>query len=150
MKIELELNIKPTSLKRARHTVRGRYATSYYTHKDKQEMDELKYTILNALTTQHKQDIKNLLKDTKNDYYISLTLHYEFDMPKSWSKKKKLLKLGTPHTSKPDLDNLIKNILDRGNNILWEDDKNISYITASKKWSNQDKITITVEYERVG
>ena len=54
-------------------------------------------------------------------------------MPKSWSKKKKLLKLGTPHTSKPDLDNLIKNILDRGNNILWEDDKNISYITASKK-----------------
>ena len=33
-------------------------------------------------------------------------------MPKSWSKKKKAEMLGTPHIQTPDLDNLLKSLLD--------------------------------------
>ena len=51
-------------------------------------------------------------------------------MPKSWSKKKRALLCGLPHSSVPDLDNLIKSLLDATNT----DDKRIWKITACKYW----------------
>lgn len=47
-----------------------------------------------------------------------------------------------PHTRKPDLDNLIKYILDCGNKILWHDDAEICKITAAKIWSKQPRTEI--------
>ena len=62
-------------------------------------------------------------------------MHYTFymPMPKSWSKKKKQLMLGTPHRQKPDLDNLIKSVWD----ALCPEDAHIHSIGSAKKVWNR-------------
>ena len=50
------------------------------------------------------------------------------------------------HTRKPDLDNMIKYILDCGNKILWHDDAEIYKITASKCWSKTPRTEILCEF----
>lgn len=51
-----------------------------------------------------------------------------------------------PHCRKPDLDNMIKYILDCGNQILWNDDSEIFKITAEKVWSKKPRTEITINY----
>ena len=57
---------------------------------------------------------------------------FYFFPPQSWSRKKKQMALANEikHTSKPDIDNLVKGLFDSLNGIVFEDDKNI--------WKKQD------------
>lgn len=146
--MRLVLYTPPKPLKRARHTVRGSYATSYYTAKDKAEMDTLRYAIINALTVEDKLLIAECMENAQNGLKIALKLMFTFSMPKSYSKKKKERLRGNAHTNKVDIDNLIKNVLDRGSGILWVDDKFIYKIEAVKVWGDIDKIEIEIDYER--
>ena len=60
-------------------------------------------------------------------------------MPKSWSKKKKAEMIGKPHTQVPDIDNLLKALLDS----LYEDDSHIYAIGgAYKYWDDVGSIEI--------
>ena len=52
-------------------------------------------------------------------------------MPKSWSKKKKEAMDNKPHQSRPDIDNLIKSVLD----AVYVDDSTVWQISAKKVWS---------------
>ncbi len=54
-----------------------------------------------------------------------------------------------PHTQKPDLDNMIKYILDCGNGILWHDDSEIYRIRAEKMWSRKPRTEIIWEFTGV-
>ena len=47
-------------------------------------------------------------------------------------------------TPRPDVDNLLKSILDAMNGIVVVDDKNIYRVIGEKRWSDKDKITIEV------
>lgn len=67
-------------------------------------------------------------------------LAFTFEMPKSWSKKKRSEMLGQPHRQKPDLDNAAKAVLDS----LWEDDSAIWKLTATKHWGPADQTVVTV------
>lgn len=66
---------------------------------------------------------------------VELNVQFYFQMPKSWSEKKKVRLNGTPHTARKDLDNLIKWVGDVLNEIVWEDDAQIWSITSCKTWS---------------
>ena len=55
-------------------------------------------------------------------------------MPKSWSKKKKAEMKGMPHQQKPDIDNLLKALLD----AVHKDDAHIYSISVRKVWSSDD------------
>ena len=59
-------------------------------------------------------------------------------MPKSWAAKKKREYCGKPHQQTPDIDNLIKALLD----AIHEQDKHIWSITASKIWGYSGAIII--------
>lgn len=60
-------------------------------------------------------------------------------MPKSWSKKKKALNDGQCHTSKPDLDNMLKALFD----ALYGDDSHIHTLNKlQKKWAYKGAIEI--------
>lgn len=59
-------------------------------------------------------------------------------MPKSWSKKKKAEMEHEPHQQKPDLDNLVKAVLDS----VYEDDAHIWQLTATKIWAYEGAIDI--------
>lgn len=57
-------------------------------------------------------------------------IKFYIGMPESWNKKKRIEKLFTPHTSNPDIDNLVKAFFDS----VLKEDKIISDYRASKVW----------------
>jgi len=70
------------------------------------------------------------------------TITFGMPMPKTWSKKKRITLLGTPHQSKPDIDNLAKGFLD----AILPDDSQVWNIRLIKLWSPQPFIQI--DYQR--
>ena len=66
--------------------------------------------------------------------------------PKSWAAYKRIeaIDCAWPHLVKPDLDNLVKLILDAGNNSLWDDDKLIFSCNASKRYSKENATILRV------
>ena len=63
---------------------------------------------------------------------IPITVELEFVMPrtKSQPKTKEI-----PHTKKPDLDKLIRSVLDAGTGVVWPDDSCVTHIQASKRYA---------------
>jgi len=61
---------------------------------------------------------------------IKLFIRFFFSFPKSWSVKKKESR--PKHTQRPDLDNLLKLVLDACNGRVWRDDSQICEIYAKK------------------
>jgi Holliday junction resolvase RusA-like endonuclease len=59
-------------------------------------------------------------------------------MPKSWSEKKKANSNTTPHTSRPDIDNLLKAFLD----ALCTNDSYVYDVHAVKLWGHEGRIII--------
>ena len=62
-------------------------------------------------------------------------------MPKSWSKKKKAVFLGKAHQQTPDIDNLLKSVLD----ATFENDCHVWDIRALKLWAVDGYIEILEE-----
>lgn len=67
-----------------------------------------------------------------------LVLHLDF-----YLKKPKTVRRKYPEV-RPDLDNLIKNILDGLNGVLFNDDSQIIGIYATKRYDKRGKITLQV------
>jgi len=61
-------------------------------------------------------------------YGMSVTFY--IPVPKSWSNKKKKQYHGTFCQSRPDLDNLVKSLMDS----LLDEDKYVANLTATKRW----------------
>ena len=90
---------------------------------------------------QWKTEFQALLKQkniTAIDHDGFLQVEFHLPMAKSWSKKKKLKMFGEPHRQRPDLDNLIKALLDS----IYAEDCNIYSIKAKKIWADTGKIVI--------
>lgn len=60
---------------------------------------------------------------------IPLMIQLAFFIKKSKSCKKEF------HTKRPDIDNLIKAVMDAGNGIIWKDDAQIVGISANKYYA---------------
>ena len=145
--IHLKLYIEPKPLKRARHSKQGSFIRTYYDKDTLQEMDTLKYAIINALTEQDRQVIAYHMSNAHKRLGIALKLTFGFVIPQSYSKRRKNELINNPHTNHVDLDNLTKNVLDRGNGILWSDDKYIHTFYCKKVWSEYNFIEIEIDYE---
>ena len=78
---------------------------------------------------------------------VSVTIAVWYQVTKSWSKKKKAEMIGKPHTYRPDLDNVIKSVLDGLNGTAWEDDAQVSKIRAGKHWYDGEPMTIVIVEE---
>ena len=76
-----------------------------------------------------------LLTDKK----LKVSLYFYFEPPKSWSKKQKLISIGQYKRTKPDIDNLIKTVLDAANDHLWKDDNQIAHIESFKQYAEEAK-----------
>lgn len=59
-------------------------------------------------------------------------------MPASWSKKKRAASAGQPHQQKPDVDNLMKALMD----ALYDDDSGVWDVRISKIWGESGCIRI--------
>lgn len=68
----------------------------------------------------------------------TVSLKFTLSMPDSWTHKKRGLMVGMPHQQKPDIDNLIKGVLD----ALLVDDAHIHTVLASKVWGTRGLISM--------
>jgi Holliday junction resolvase RusA-like endonuclease len=66
--------------------------------------------------------------------------------PASWSARKRnqALSAYVCPTGKPDLDNIIKAVLDACNGILWVDDSSILRLTAMKEYAEIPELCVSV------
>lgn len=95
--------------------------------------------------TKHKNFIADQMPDLKSERDIKLTVGFYFPPLKSWSKKKLTAMLTRYKNTKPDLDNLLKTVLDAGNGKLWNDDNQIVEIRTFKKLSETARTVLIIE-----
>jgi len=90
----------------------------------------------------HGDDYKGPLK---GPLYAIIEAH--FRTPNSISEKKKGRMWGNPYAKKPDVDNIVKVVLDALNGLAFEDDKQVCEIRMSKKYAFSDEsegVTVTI------
>lgn len=109
-----------------------------------------------AYTPTQTKDYENLIKQyfkIKYPKYIPLEgrtavkIIAYFKIPKNATKKEKALiegKILSP-TKKPDIDNIIKIILDALNKMAFKDDNQITKLEVEKVYGEQEKIVVKVE-----
>lgn len=86
---------------------------------------------------------------TPHDGPVELTIYAFFAVPKSWSKKRR--NAAAFHTSRPDLDNLVKLIKDALNGHAYVDDSAVVKMTASKNYTLLEPSTlVTLVFHQEG
>lgn len=90
--------------------------------------------------------VLNSIHNNRPLYKGPLVLDVTFFLPigGSFSEKKRANLENTGHKNRPDLDNLVKYILDASNKILFHDDSLISVIHAQKIYSKDPKTVFTI------
>ena len=78
---------------------------------------------------------------------VKCTIFANFDVPKSTSKKNKelMLKGEISPTKKPDIDNIIKVVLDAMNGFAFKDDTQVTEIVVRKQYSVIEGLYISIE-----
>lgn len=118
--IHLSIDIKPIPKARPRFTRNG-------------------HTYTPATTLKFESHIRQFAKArTTRPLEGALEVDLKFNFLKA--KTSKL----TAHTKRPDLDNLIKGVLDALNGVGFVDDAQIVKLTAEKNFSDRDFIEITI------
>jgi Holliday junction resolvase RusA-like endonuclease len=95
----------------------------------------------------YKQQIALLVSkqiEKPSDRPILADITFYMPMPNSWSGKKKERLNGQIHTSKPDIDNLIKGVFDAINGICWKDDRQVYEVHSKKFYSFNPGIGIEI------
>ena len=77
---------------------------------------------------------------------VRIELAVELPVPTSWSNKRQLAALAgaIAPTSRPDIDNYVKTVLDAINTIIVTDDALVVEVQAYKRFSNQPKLVATI------
>lgn len=76
---------------------------------------------------------------------VQLSVYCRFEMPKSWSKKKRSESQGILHGSKPDADNVLKAVEDALTDCgVWNDDAQVASAFISKRWSETPQTEIWI------
>ena len=68
-----------------------------------------------------------------------------FEVPKSYSQKKKVKLLNTGYTHRPDVDNLTKAVLDALNGLAYKDDAQVCSLNFDKYYGKEAKVIIEIE-----
>jgi len=82
---------------------------------------------------EYKDDIKKWAYNNQFNLGNEIYATFYIAMPKSWSIKKKALMIGKNHQQRPDIDNLLKGLMD----ALLEEDSHIHTVYAKKVWSDE-------------
>ena len=131
----LSVEGNPCSQKRHRHAKRGRRIITY----DPSSEDKKKF----------KTQVQSKIKGRPLKKPLGLSVCFYIRRPKKHYRTGKfshLLKKNSPKIciQKPDIDNLIKFVLDACNDLLWEDDKLIYEIESRKVFSENPRTEIEV------
>lgn len=80
------------------------------------------------------------------DVALTVGITAYFPVPKSWSKSKKERALTgeLPHMAKPDIDNVVKAVMDGMSGIVYGDDKQINKLECGKGYSENPRVEVIV------
>ncbi|MDT0747151.1 RusA family crossover junction endodeoxyribonuclease [Staphylococcus chromogenes] len=101
-------------------------------------------TYMPTTYSHHKKFIAEQLPNLQSKNQLKLTVEFYFPPLKSWSKKLLSTMLGSYKRTKPDLDNLLKTVLDAGNEKLWKDDNQIVEIRTFKKYADVARTVLII------
>lgn len=139
MKILFQVLGSPQHQKRHRHHKAGKFVMTY----DPSEVEKTNF----LLTVQKYAPKSPILSD------IKLKVWFCMPRPKGHygtGRNAGILKDSAPtwHTKRPDLDNLIKFIMDSlgGRGIYWKDDSQVCNIAAYKQYDEKPRVVIQIDY----
>jgi Holliday junction resolvase RusA-like endonuclease len=138
--IQLTLDIEPVAKARPRFTRYGRT----YTPKKTADYEA---QIRAAFTAKYKTEtVPMWCRDTP----LVAIASFGKSIPKSYSKKKRgqCLSGEIAPTSKPDVDNYLKAVLDALNGLAFEDDSQIVRTVAEKQYSEAPFVQITIRRDK--
>ena len=75
---------------------------------------------------------------------LSVSIMSYFPVPKTISKKKRAELMFAPFPHKPDCDNLAKSILDALQDIAFDNDMQVTYLTVGKFYSDTARTVVTI------
>ena len=132
--IELTIPGEVIAKGRPKFTSRGGYARAYTPKKTRDYEALVKYYALQ-------------LKQEPLTEAIEVAISVHRVPPKSWSKKKQKEALDgvIKPVVKSDIDNYCKSIIDGLNGILFQDDKQICKLIATKEYSETDKAVVRIK-----
>lgn len=78
------------------------------------------------------------------DGQVEIEVYSYFAKPKSWSKKKMSTVPAPPVLVKPDVDNLLKAVLDGLSGVAYLDDRQVWKATVTKEYSNLPRTVVTI------
>lgn len=98
----------------------------------------------NSIATLYAQKVKGF--KFEKQVPLQLEVYFGMPIPKSFSKRKRQqIEQGLIFPAvKPDLDNLLKAILDALNGLAWYDDAQIVSITMDKEYSEEPHIELNI------
>lgn len=86
--------------------------------------------------------VKGIIRRLDGCLIMQMTFHTP--IPRSWSKKRSKSVLGKPNKSRPDLDNYVKMYADVMNNLIYDDDNQITHLWCEKLYSDKPRVEITI------
>lgn len=136
MDITFEVLGKPQGKARVKVTQRNGFALAYTPDKTTNYENLIKLCYMN--------------KKTQNELTrepIVMTIRAEYEIPKSFSQKKRIEALNGKlrPTTKPDLDNIAKIVCDALNKVAYYDDNQVIDLYVTKFYSNQPRLVINLK-----
>lgn len=141
MTIRLEFFVpgQPVGKGRPRVTIHGTYTPA----RTREAEQSVKAAALKALSA---VDVCQDFPETVTSVKVRVFAKYR--IPKSWDNKSKYeARHGLLVPGKPDLDNVVKLVMDALNSVLYPDDKAVEEITASKAFDEVPGLHICIECE---
>lgn len=136
MYIEFKIPGDPMGKQRPKFTHAGKYARTYTPQKTVNYENWVKLCFT--------QEYQFCAFESRR---LKVTIDAYFAIPKSFSKSKKQQAEDSTisPTKKPDCDNIAKVILDALNGIAYEDDKQVTDLTVTKRYSDEPYVVVSIE-----
>jgi len=137
--VHLMIPVVPVAQPRQRHAIRGGHSVNY--------------TPTNSPVNAYKAAVQLAAGQAMATPLAGpLVVTFRFYLPRPQSLMKRKSPTGPiPHTSKPDLDNLVKSTADCLSSIAWVDDRQIYSYADSGKWyaekGGQSRVEIDIRQE---
>lgn len=126
--IDIVLQIRPEPYKRMRQVFKNGRAMLY----SDPEYRSYKEAIMRLVASKYRDDPLSGCLDVQ--------LTFGFKNPQAHAKKP----VPRPYHPRPDIDNLAKAIMDACNGVLWDDDGQITSLSAQKIYADFDFVQIAV------
>lgn len=135
--MKLIIPVIPTAKGRPRLSTRGGFAHAYTPAKTRHAEEEFA------------REVRRLYRGEPIAVPIAVIVVFFMPIPASESKRHKEFLECTPHSKRPDKDNLMKLVKDACNGILWKDDALIYQTLETKVYSKVPRVEIEVLYEPI-